>query len=108
MARFYHGGSNRRNCTVRLGKTLMPLPEILYGTLWLNRASFLRKSNMSSSLEDRVRWLTDQAVAAKTQSELDAILPELQEAIKDYIRYVRAVSLEAIPEAFGARGTGAT
>ena len=28
--------------------------------------------------EDRIRLLTDQAIAAKTESELDAILPELK------------------------------
>ena len=33
---------------------------------------------MSSSLEDRIRLLTDRAIAAKTQNELDAILPELE------------------------------
>jgi hypothetical protein len=63
--------------------------------------------DMSSSLEDRVRRLTDQAVAANSQSELDAILPELKVAIKDYIRYVRVVSLATIPEVFGAGDGGA-
>jgi hypothetical protein len=33
---------------------------------------------MSSSLEDRIRLLTDQAIAAKTQGELDSILSELK------------------------------
>jgi hypothetical protein len=56
---------------------------------------------MSSSLEERVRSLCDQAIAAKSQSQLDAILPELQAAIRDHIRYVRTVALETIPEAFG-------
>ena len=55
---------------------------------------------MSSSLEDRVRLLTDRAIAAKTQSELDAILPELKAAIRDYIRYLRAIAVETVPEAF--------
>jgi hypothetical protein len=55
----------------------------------------------ASSLEDRVRLLCDQAIAAKTQAELDAILPELKTAIRDHIRYVRALALETIPEAFG-------
>jgi hypothetical protein len=40
---------------------------------------------MSSSLEDRIRLLTDQAIAAKTQDELDAILPELKTAIRYHI-----------------------
>jgi hypothetical protein len=56
---------------------------------------------MPSGLEDRVRLLCNQAVAAKTQAELDAILPELRTAIRDHIRYVRAIALETIPEAFG-------
>ena len=56
---------------------------------------------MSSSLEDRIRLLTDRAIAAKTQSELNTILPELKAAIRDHIRYVRAVVVETIPEAFG-------
>jgi hypothetical protein len=62
---------------------------------------------MSSSLEERVRLLTDQAIAAKTQSELDAILPKLKAAIRDHIRYVRAIAVETIPEAFGKEGKNA-
>jgi hypothetical protein len=58
---------------------------------------------MSSSLEDRVRLLTDRAIAAKTQSELDAVLPELKAAIRDHLRYVRAIVGETIPEAFGTQ-----
>jgi hypothetical protein len=58
---------------------------------------------MSSSLEDRIRLLTDRAIAAKTQSELNAILPELNAAIRDHIRYLRAVAVETIPEAFGTQ-----
>jgi len=57
--------------------------------------------SMSSSLEDRIRLLTDRAFAAKNQSELDAILPELKAAIRDHIHYVRAIVVETIPEAFG-------
>lgn len=56
-----------------------------------------------SSLEDRVRLLCERAVSAKTQAELDAILPELKAAIRDHISYVRAVVAETIPEAFGGR-----
>jgi len=56
-----------------------------------------------SSLEERVRILCDRAIAANTQPELDAILPELKAAIRDHIRYVRAVAVEIIPEAFGKR-----
>jgi hypothetical protein len=58
-----------------------------------------------SSLEDRVRILCDQAVGAKTQAELDAILPELKAAIRDHICYVRAIAVETIPEAFGTRNS---
>jgi hypothetical protein len=47
--------------------------------------------------------LTDRAIAAKTQRELDAILPELKAAIRDHIRYLRAISVETIPEAFGTQ-----
>ena len=56
-----------------------------------------------SSLEDRIRLLTDQAIAAKTQREVDAILPELNAAIRDHIRYLRAIAVEIIPEAFGTQ-----
>lgn len=56
-----------------------------------------------SSLEDRVLILCERAVTAKTQAELDAILPEVKAAIRDHIRYVRAIVAETIPEAFGAR-----
>ena len=55
---------------------------------------------MPSSLQERVRILCDRAIATKTQVELDAVLPELQAAIRDHIRYVRAIALETIPEAF--------
>jgi hypothetical protein len=62
---------------------------------------------MSSSLEDRIRLLTDQAIAAKTQREVDAILPELNAAIRDHIRYLRAIAVEIIPEAFGTESKAA-
>jgi len=55
---------------------------------------------MPFSLQERVRILCDRAIAAKTQAELDAVLPELQAAIRDHIRYVRAIALETIPESF--------
>lgn len=56
---------------------------------------------MPSSLEDRVRLLCNEAIAARTQAELDSVLPELRAAIRDHIRYVRTIALETIPEAFG-------
>ncbi len=62
---------------------------------------------MLSSLEDRVHLLTDQAIAAKTESELDAIRPELKAAIRDHIRYLRAIAVETIPEVFGTRSDAA-
>jgi len=55
---------------------------------------------MSSSLEDRIRLLTNQAVAAQSQHDVDAILHELNAAIKDHVRYLRAIAVEMIPEAF--------
>ncbi len=55
----------------------------------------------------RVRLLTDRAIAAKTQSELDAILPELKAAIRDHIRYLRAIAVKTIPEAFGRQSKAA-
>ena len=45
--------------------------------------------------------LCDRAIASKTQVELDAVLPELKAAIRDHIRYLRAIAVEVIPEAFG-------
>ena len=62
---------------------------------------------MSSSLEDRIRLLTDRAIAANTQNELDAIMPELKAAIRDHIRYLRAIAVETIPEAFGTHSKAA-
>ena len=56
---------------------------------------------MSSSLEDHIRLLTDRAIAAKSQNEMEAILPELKAAIRDHIRYVRAIAVETVPEVFG-------
>jgi hypothetical protein len=58
---------------------------------------------VSSSLEDRIRLLTDRAIAAKTQEELDAILPELKAAIRDHVRYLRAIAVETVPEVFGTK-----
>ena len=55
---------------------------------------------MSSSPEDRIRLLTDQVIAAKTQREVDAILQELNAAIRDHVGYLRAIAVEMIPEAF--------
>ena len=56
---------------------------------------------MPSSLEDRIRLLTDEAIAAKTETELDTIFRELKAAIKDHIRYLRAIAVETVPEVFG-------
>lgn len=53
-----------------------------------------------SSLQDRVHELCAQAVAAKSDAELEIILPQLRAAIRDHIRYMRAIALEVVPEAF--------
>jgi hypothetical protein len=50
---------------------------------------------MSPNLEERIRLLTDQAMAAESDGALDAILAELKTAIREHIRYVRAVSIAA-------------
>ena len=60
-----------------------------------------------SSLEERVRVLCERAIAAKTQEELNATIPELKAAIRDHIRYVRAVAIKTIPGAFGVRSDAA-
>ncbi len=54
-----------------------------------------------ASLEERVQEGCAQAIAAKNQAELEIILPQLQAAIRDHIRYLRAIAVEAIQEAFG-------
>ena len=54
-----------------------------------------------SNLEDRIRQLTDRAITTKSQSELDATLPELKAAIREHIRCVRDIAVATIPEAFG-------
>jgi hypothetical protein len=48
----------------------------------------------SSSLEERVRELCAQVTAAKTETELRVVLPQLQAAIHDHIRHLRAVAAE--------------
>ena len=78
------------------GKPCIAHPRMVVASCRINMSSII-----SSSLEDRIRLLTDRAIAAKNQSELDAILPELKAAIRDHIRYVRAIVVETIPEAFG-------
>lgn len=57
---------------------------------------------MPSGLEDRVRQLCAQAITAKSDAELQSILLHLRQAIRDHIRYCRAIALEVIPEAFGS------
>ena len=82
----------------RLGTALMTAESSLF---FLFRDS---KGIMpTSSLDDRIHLLTDRAIAAKSQSELDAILPELKAAIRDHIRYLRAIAVETVPEAFGTQ-----
>lgn len=54
----------------------------------------------TSSLENRVRILCAQAVAAKSEAEFRIVLPQLQTAIHDHISYLRAIAVDAIPEAF--------
>ena len=51
--------------------------------------------------------LCEQAIAAKAQTELDAILPELKAAIRDHIRFVRTFAAETIPGALGTRSKAA-
>jgi hypothetical protein len=62
---------------------------------------------MPSGLEDRIHQLCAQAVAAKNEAELQFILPQLREAIRDHIRYCRALAVEVIPEAFGSDSNAA-
>ena len=57
---------------------------------------------MSPNLEDRIRQLINQAIAAKTESELDAILTELKAALIDHMHYVRAVSVAIAAQSKGA------
>jgi hypothetical protein len=60
-----------------------------------------------SSLEERIRLLTERAIAAKTETELNTILAELKAAIRDHIRYLRAIAVETVPEVFGTDKTAA-
>lgn len=57
---------------------------------------------MSPNLEDRIRRLTNEAIAAKTEGELDTILTELKAAIMDHMHYVRAVSAAIAAQSKGA------
>jgi hypothetical protein len=81
--------------------TLMSLVDVGASLGGLEHCRDVALSVMSFSLEDRVHFLCDRAIAAETQAELDAVLPELKAAIWDHIRYVRALALETIPEVFG-------
>jgi len=62
---------------------------------------------MPSGLEDRIRQLCAQAIAAKSEAELQFISPQLREAIRDHIRYCRALAVEVLPEAFGGDSNAA-
>jgi hypothetical protein len=57
---------------------------------------------MSPNLEDRIRLLIDQAMAAETDVQLNEILTELKNAIKEHIRFVREVSIAAETHSKGA------
>lgn len=52
-----------------------------------------------SGLEDREPCA--QVAAAKTEAEVNVILPQLQAAIRDHMLYLRAIAVEVIPEVFG-------
>jgi hypothetical protein len=73
----------------------------------LMRPSLKVSTVMPSGLEDRIHQLCAQAVAAKNEAELQFILPQLREAIRDHIRYCRALAVEVIPEAFGSDSNAA-
>jgi hypothetical protein len=61
----------------------------------------------TASLEERVRGLCAQAIAAKSKAELEFILPQLRQAIQDHIRHCRALALEVIPKVFGSDSNAA-
>jgi len=52
--------------------------------------------------EDRVRELCARAAATKTETELTAILLQLQSVIREQIQNLRAIAAEEIPRAFGS------
>ena len=56
------------------------------------------RATVQPSLEDRVRQL--QAIATKSEVEMSVLFPQLQAAIYDHIRYLRAIAVEVIPETF--------
>jgi hypothetical protein len=45
--------------------------------------------------------LCAQDAAARSEAELDNVLPQLRTGIRDHRNYVRAIAVEGIPEAFG-------
>ena len=54
-----------------------------------------------SSLEERVQDLCAQAIAAKSLGDLDRLLPQLQAAIRDHLRYVRSPSRQFLRRSAG-------
>jgi hypothetical protein len=66
-------------------------------------AVFLRSRAVSMpALEDRIRALCAQALAANDGDALDEILSELQAAIAEQIRAVRLMAAKEIPRAFSS------
>jgi hypothetical protein len=61
---------------------------------------FLQVLQMPSPLEDRMRELCGHAVAAQNDIALDRVIPQLQAAIREYIRETRTRASEVIPRTF--------
>jgi hypothetical protein len=55
---------------------------------------------MPSPLEDRVRELCIQVIAAQNEAALDQVLPQLQAAIKEFVHDTRIRAVEVIPRTF--------
>jgi hypothetical protein len=54
----------------------------------------------ASPLEDRIRELCIQVVAAQNDAALDKVLPQLRAAIKEYVQDTRIRAVEVIPRTF--------
>jgi hypothetical protein len=55
---------------------------------------------MPSPLEDRIRELCSQVVAAQNDAALDQVVPQLRAAIKENIYETRIRAAEVIPRTF--------
>jgi len=58
------------------------------------------KMSSTEQLEDRIRVLCTLALAARNETALNVVLPQLQAALAEHIQHTREMAVQEIPRAF--------